>query len=278
MTVRLVYHVIRVISFIYENKSLADPVLNSRYLLYEAQQAHYYGLSENLALASVISAPAQIMGMDHRIGFIKAGYDADLVLWDSHPLALGATPRQVFIDGIAQFDKTFSPPAQKPTEFQKAPETPDFEKEAADALKYEGLPPLEPEKSISGTVAFTNLSTISLRSIQGSDIVTAFEAESADEYGTLVIQAGKVACLGSQSSCAEFLARQETVVVDLKGGAVSPGLTSFGSNLGLEEIQGEASTKDGAVYDPLDKEAPGILGKGALIRAADGLQFATRHA
>lgn len=51
-------------------------MLNSRYLLYEAQQAHYYGLPDNLALAAVTSTPAQVMGMEHRIGFIKEGYDA----------------------------------------------------------------------------------------------------------------------------------------------------------------------------------------------------------
>ncbi len=48
-------------------------MLNSRYLLHEAQQAHYYGLSDNLALAAVTSTPATVMGEDHRIGFIKLG-------------------------------------------------------------------------------------------------------------------------------------------------------------------------------------------------------------
>jgi len=52
------------------------PVLNSRYLLNEAQQAHYYGLEENLAIAAVTSTAAKILGYDHRIGFVKPGYDA----------------------------------------------------------------------------------------------------------------------------------------------------------------------------------------------------------
>jgi imidazolonepropionase-like amidohydrolase len=52
------------------------PVLNSRYLLHEAQKAHYYGLSQELALASVTTTPATVLGQDHRIGFIKKGYDA----------------------------------------------------------------------------------------------------------------------------------------------------------------------------------------------------------
>jgi hypothetical protein len=49
------------------------PVLNSRYLLYEAQQAHYFGLTDNLALASVTTTPARIMGQDHRIGYVREG-------------------------------------------------------------------------------------------------------------------------------------------------------------------------------------------------------------
>lgn len=49
------------------------PVLNSRYLLFEAQQAYFYGLSANLALSAVTSTPAKVLGLDHRIGFIREG-------------------------------------------------------------------------------------------------------------------------------------------------------------------------------------------------------------
>jgi hypothetical protein len=48
--------------------------------------------------------------------------------------------------------------------------------------------------------------------------------------------------------------------------------------LGLQEIAGEDSTGDGAVFDPLSMEMPTILGEHTLIRAADGLQFGTRDA
>lgn len=53
--------------------------MNSRYVLFEAQQAFFYGLQENLALASVTSTPATVLGLDHRIGFIKAGMRATVV-------------------------------------------------------------------------------------------------------------------------------------------------------------------------------------------------------
>jgi imidazolonepropionase-like amidohydrolase len=35
----------------------------------------------------------------HRVGYTRAGYDADLIVWDSHPLSVGATALNVFIDG-----------------------------------------------------------------------------------------------------------------------------------------------------------------------------------
>jgi imidazolonepropionase-like amidohydrolase len=41
--------------------------------MFEAQQAHYYGLAPALALASVTSTPAKAAGMDHRVGTIAEG-------------------------------------------------------------------------------------------------------------------------------------------------------------------------------------------------------------
>jgi len=48
-------------------------VINSRYLMYEAQQAHYYGLDSGLALSSVTSTPARAAGVGHRVGSVAEG-------------------------------------------------------------------------------------------------------------------------------------------------------------------------------------------------------------
>ena len=56
-------------------------MLNSRYLLFEAQQAHYYGLNPALALASVTSTPAKAAGMDHRVGTIAEGMSVNFFLF-----------------------------------------------------------------------------------------------------------------------------------------------------------------------------------------------------
>ena len=34
---------------------------------------HYFGLPANLALAAVTNLPAQVLGLEHRIGYIKKG-------------------------------------------------------------------------------------------------------------------------------------------------------------------------------------------------------------
>ncbi|KAF4563368.1 hypothetical protein EYR40_006911 [Pleurotus pulmonarius] len=253
------------------------PVLDSRYLVYEAQQAHYYGLPRNLALAAVTTTPASTMGMDHRIGFIKSGYDADVVVWDSHPLWLGATPKQVYIDGIPQLDDPQT--LEKPSSFQSPPETPNFDKERADAIKYEGLPPLVPSKAKSDVVIFSNVSSLFVKS--SGTIKQVFVTSAFGERGVVVVKGGKLICSGASSSCQKSIQAfdQSSETIDVEGGSIAPGLLTFGSPLGLQEIAGEATTSDGVVGDPLGSGLPALVGgEGAVIRAADGLQFSTRDA
>lgn len=191
---------------------------------------------------------------------------ADIVVWDSHPLALGATPKQVYIDGIPQFkDPVVS---TKASSLQKAPSVPNFEKESQTALEHDGLPPLQPRLSIPGTIVFRNVSSVWER--DGWKIVQA-----SNQGNNVVVKAGEIACRGD---CASIIAESpRPLEVDLRGGSISPALVSFGSQLGLQDIPMEESTTDGAVADPLSVKIPGIL-EGSIINAADGLQFATRDA
>lgn len=254
-------------------------VLNSRHLIHEAQQAHFYGLASNLALASVTTTPATILGMDHRIGFIKTGYDADIVIWDSHPLALGAAPQQVFIDGIAQLRDPHVTP--KPAHAQKAPETPNFDEEARRAVEYDGLPPLTHQSLGPQAIFFTNVGHVHMC---GKDGEIAQILSDERKSGHVLVKDGKVVCVGSGDSICSRTAKAETEslrvkFIDLHGGSIAPALTSFGSPLGLQEIEQEPSTEDGSVIDPLTKNVPEIVGgDGSLIRAVDGLQYSSRDA
>lgn len=82
------------------------PVLNSQHLIFEAAKSTHYGLPPQEAFKTVTSTPANAIGLGHRIGSLRVGYDADLVIWDREPLELGATPLQVIIDGVPLFDET----------------------------------------------------------------------------------------------------------------------------------------------------------------------------
>jgi hypothetical protein len=91
------------------------PVLNSQHLVFEAAKTTHYGLPPQEAFNAVTSIPAKAIGLGHRIGSLKVGYDADIVVWDREPLDMGASPLQVYIDGVALFDQPTIFPAKKST-------------------------------------------------------------------------------------------------------------------------------------------------------------------
>ena len=45
------------------------------------------------------------MGIDHRVGSIEKGKDADLVIFNAHPLSIYAIPQLTIVDGIVYFDR-----------------------------------------------------------------------------------------------------------------------------------------------------------------------------
>ncbi|KAF8812241.1 composite domain of metallo-dependent hydrolase [Phlegmacium glaucopus] len=262
------------------------PVINSRYLIYEAQQAHYFGLPPNLALASVTSTPATAAGLSHRIGILAVGTDADIVLWDSHPLRIGATPVRVWIDGILQIpvpSKTDEEnhievgKGKEGDEWRRLPQTPNWDKERKVALRWDGLPPLEGRKP-SIKVVFTNIKEVWKRSWNG-DIERAFFAEPFGAQhvtmGKVIVEDGRITCIGVD--CLDTSG--DAIEIDLHGGTISPGLMSYGSPLGLEEIDSEPSTSDGESYDAFKENVPKILDDvGGVVRAVDALMFSTRNA
>ena len=202
-------------------------------------------------------------------------WPTDVVLWDSHPLALGATPQQVWIDGIPQLANPHV--HAKPSFLQRPPKTPNFDKEAAETLVNDGLPPLLPAHATARTVVFANVSSVHIK--EGHEIRELLSAQSAAGRGVVVVQDGKVVCTSASAATCLRELYVETQLIDLNGGSIAPGLLSYGSPLGLQEIQGEASTSDGYVYDPLVHVVPEIVGGDeAVIHAADGLQFTTRDA
>jgi imidazolonepropionase-like amidohydrolase len=83
----------------------SDDAEMARRLNQEAAKAvEYGGISEEDAWKMVTLNPAKLLHLDNRLGSIRAGKDADLVLWNNNPLAIYARPEKTIIEGTVYFD------------------------------------------------------------------------------------------------------------------------------------------------------------------------------
>lgn len=76
-----------------------------RHLYHEAAKTQRYGgLSDDEALAMITINPAKQLGIDDKVGSIEVGKQADLVIFEGHPLSSYAVPQMTFVDGVKYFD------------------------------------------------------------------------------------------------------------------------------------------------------------------------------
>jgi imidazolonepropionase-like amidohydrolase len=69
-----------------------------------AKTVKYGGMSELEAWKMVTINPAKLLHIDNRVGSIKIGKDADVVLWSDHPLSIYAKAEKTIIEGKIYFD------------------------------------------------------------------------------------------------------------------------------------------------------------------------------
>lgn len=76
-----------------------------RHLYHEAAKTQRYGgLTDEEALAMITINPAKQLGIEDKVGSIEVGKQADLVIFEGHPLSSYAVPQMTFVDGIKYFD------------------------------------------------------------------------------------------------------------------------------------------------------------------------------
>ncbi len=84
----------------------SDDAEMARRLNQEAAKAVLFGgVSEEDALKFVTLNPAKLLHIDDKVGSIKVGKQADVVLWSGHPLSNYSRAEQTYIDGIKFFDR-----------------------------------------------------------------------------------------------------------------------------------------------------------------------------
>jgi imidazolonepropionase-like amidohydrolase len=212
------------------------PVTNSHWLLMSAGKAHYYGMTARGALDAVTINPAQALKLP-RVGALKPGYDADIVLFDRHPLLFGARADKVFVDGRMLVDK------QLPLKNDRT-------------TLYSPNTPVTVTKGV-GTECKTR-NQYSSYAIENAKIYTMNGPLIAN--GRVIVQNGNVTCVGACTIPAD------AIVFSAKSSIVTPGLIESVTDLGLVEISSETLTYDGSNASPLNFN----------LRARDAIRMESR--
>lgn len=113
---------------------------------------------------------------------------------------------------------------------------------------------MQPESAVKGTACralrANSGESVTITGIKKSFLELLTGKSSAEDNLTMVLEDGKLVCLGPQDICVS--SSSQGTIIGLENGHVLPGLTALSSNLGLSEITGLDETKDGTVSKSVD--------------------------
>lgn len=178
-----------------------------------AKVMRFGGLSEDQALAMLTINPAKELGVDKRVGSIEVGKDADIAIWDGHPLSPYSRVAYTLIDGDVFFQR----------------------KDLFGVDKVQNLPQTLPTNShvnplpVAKAPAYAIVGA-TIHPVSGSTI----------ENGVVVMRGGSIESVGGSGTAVPSDARR----IEGKGLHVYPGLIDAGNSIGLAEISPIGQTID----------------------------------
>jgi len=218
-----------------------------------AKSVKWGGLSDDEALATVTINPARQLRIDNKVGSLEPGKDADVVVWNRHPLSTYAIVERVYIDGTVYYDRRAE--EGRLTSLRK-------EKSTLAAAEQAGTrpsasnPPQDPPKSgdekqppvSDGPTGGPRVSEAESRAT-GTSGSSAAQARPAAgpviaitnavihpitrpdiERGTIVLRGSKIEALG-----ANVAVPPGAKVIDAAGSHVYPGFINARTQMGLNE-------------------------------------------
>lgn len=197
-----------------------DAVTESRFMLRTGSIAVRGGMSEASALKALTLSPAKLLHLDHRLGSLEPGKDADFVVLSGSPFSVYTKVMQTWIDGKKVFDaksETDRPYRDGGFLLPRGTEVP----KVADArpLAPSVAPPPQPplkEQPKAGTVA-----------VRAGRIHTA--AGERIDNGYVLIENGKITAVGKLADLKEPLAAETVLTV----AEVTPGLIDPHGSVGV---------------------------------------------
>lgn len=174
------------------------------------------GLSEVEALRLITINPAKQLGVAHRLGSIEVGKDADLVLWQGHPLSVYSKAALTMIEGEVFFQRR-------------------------DAWGVDPLAPLRTRLDPMDTRPTPALpKTSKAYAIVGADLYPV--SRPVIPNGTIVVRDGKIQSIFPTGARPKLPG--DVTVIDGTGLRVFPGFIDGGNTLGLDEIDGIGQMND----------------------------------
>jgi imidazolonepropionase-like amidohydrolase len=213
-----------------------------------AKSIRFGGLSPREALTTITLNPARMFGLEKRTGSIEVGKDADLAVFDGHPLDTFSHCVLTFVDGECYF---------RHRDFDAAKAT----KPAREAAAFVVPPPAihipipnsDTAKKDNGVYAIVGGT---IHPVSGPSI----------ERGTLVIRAGRIDAIG-----ADVTPPPDAQVIAADGRHVWPGVINACSTIGLQEIGAVDVTQDSSdagLYMPDLTALGGLNPHSAMIGVA----------
>lgn len=177
-----------------------------------AKAMRYGGVRPDEALRMVTINPARQLGIDRKAGSIEVGKDADIAIWDGHPLSVYSRCDTTLIDGevvytrrdVFGLDKGATHHANVAAKTLPAPKA------------------IPRDRGVYAIVGGT------VHPMSGPEIVN----------GTVVVRDGKILSVGRGG------APKGATLVDARGCHVYPGFIDTGSEMGLTEYASTAATED----------------------------------
>ncbi len=218
----------------------SDSAEHARRLNTEAAKSmHWGGLTEDEVFAFVTINPAKQLKIDNRVGSLEVGKDADVVIWNKHPLSTYAIVDRVYIDGQQYYDrlaeerrltdagkeKNTLTSAEGRTAPSTAPQTPqprtgEERREGGASAPPADVPGLGGVQLAPATGPVTAITNARIYPISSAPI----------ERGTIIIRGNRIEAVG-----ANLAVPAGAQVIDAKGGEVYPGFIDARTTIGLNE-------------------------------------------
>ncbi|HET9373100.1 MAG TPA: amidohydrolase family protein [Vicinamibacterales bacterium] len=210
----------------------SDSAEHARRLNTEAAKSVRWGdITDDQAMALVTMNPATQLRIADRVGSLEVGKDADVVIWNAHPLSTYAIVERTYIDGIVRYDRV--------AELARIEQV---EKEKASMAGNRGAGNGNGGQR-GGGAADTPGNLFNVPS-QGADIQLNANGPvwaitnarivpvvgAVIERGTVVIRGNKIQAIGANASVPSG-AR----TVDAAGASVYPGFIDAATDMGLNE-------------------------------------------